>query len=342
MKEKYVDWIDLDIDQIELVPLSTEQKKELKEHVLSKSKVKKSINIRYLATAVLLGISVITVSFMSHPAFANQIPFIQSVLTYFEDNALPKINTYTELATDVKQVQSSNGIDILIDDAVYDGTNILITYTIKTEAELGDTPRIDGMLEVQKTNGIGASSGIRKINNTTYVGIDKVTPHFKGESPDELLIHWQPQLIENTQTKKKFEGDWQFEFKLDQLSTNNLSINHTIKQTGITLVMKSLNKTDLTAVLEYEFNVDKSILKEWQYVVVEMSEVKDNLGNTYEIDHNGGVSQEEGTSNKRKITIYSLNPNASSLTITPQVNYSKGSSKLPETTKFTPITIDLK
>lgn len=342
MKKKYMDWIDFDINQIELIPLSTEEKTDLKEHVLSKSKVKKSIKLRHLATAVLLGISVITVSFMSLPALANQIPFIQSVLTYFEDDSLPNINTYTELATDMKQVQSSNGIDVSVKNAVYDGTNIILTYTIQTEAELGDNPRVDGMLDIQKTNSIGSISNIRKINNTTYAGIEKVTPHFKGKSPEEIQVFWQPTLFENMETNKKFEGNWQFEFTLNQLSTNTLKLNQSIQENGITLDMKSLKQTELTAVLQYEFKVDQSILKEWPFVIIEMVDVKDNLGNTYKIDSNGGISKENGTSNKRKITIYSLNPNATSLTLTPQVYFSKGSGKLAKTKQIRPITIDLK
>ncbi|MGM9967787.1 DUF4179 domain-containing protein [uncultured Rummeliibacillus sp.] len=342
MKKKYRDWIDFDIDQIELIPLSTEEKEDLKEHVLSKSKVKKSIKLRYLATAVILGISVITVSFMSLPALANQIPFIQSVLTYFEDDSVPNINTYTELATDMKQVQSSNGIDVSVEKAVYDGTNIILTYTIQTEAELGDNPRVDGMLDIPKANSSGSISNIRKINDTTYAGIEKVTPHFKGKSLDEIQVSWQPTLFENMETNKKFEGNWQFEFTLSELVANTIKLNQSIQEDGITLSMKSLKQTELTAVLQYEFNVDHSILKEWPFVIIEMVEVKDNLGNTYEIDSNGGVSMENGTSNKRKVTIYSLNPNAKSLILTPKVYFSKGSGKLGETKQISPVTIDLK
>ncbi len=342
MKKKYRDWIDFDIDQIELIPLSTEEKEDLKEHVLSKSKVKKSIKLRYLATAVILGISVITVSFMSLPALANQIPFIQSVLTYFEDDSVPNINTYTELATDMKQVQSSNGIDVSVEKAVYDGTNIILTYTIQTEAELGDNPRVDGMLDIQKANSSGSISNIRKINDTTYAGIEKVTPHFKGKSLDEIQVVWQPTLFENMETNKKFEGNWQFEFTLSELAANTIKLNQSVQEDGITLSMKSLKQTELTAVLQYEFNVDHSILKEWPFVIIEMVEVKDNLGNTYEIDSNGGASMENGASNKRKVTIYSLNPNATSLTLTPKVYFSKGSGKLGETRQISPITIDLK
>jgi hypothetical protein len=337
MKQECKDWIDLDIDQIEPKPLSTAQKMNIKRHVLFKSKVKKPFNVRYLAIAALLCISVVTTSFMTIPALANQLPFIQKILTYFDGDALP--NSYVDFATIVNQVQSDNGIDIMIENAVYDGTNVILTYAVQTEFEIGDNPRTEGFLEVKETSGIGGTGTIEKINDTTYVGVEKVTPHFKGESPEEIVVKWQPIAFENTQTNQQFEGDWTFEFTLAQLPTNVQLLNQTMKQDGLTLVMKSLEQSEMTAVLTYDYYVEKSILQKWQFVSIEMMEVKDNLGNVYKTNGNGGVSRENGASNEMRATIYSLNPDATSLTLTPEVYYSKGSGEVLEVKEMEPITI---
>jgi Domain of unknown function (DUF4179) len=158
MTEEFKKCLGLDIDQIEPTPLSTEQKMKIKKHVLAKSTVRKRFNLRYLAAAVLLGVSVVTASFMTLPVIAKQIPFIQSILTYFKEDALPK--TYVDLATIVNQIQSSNGIDVMIENAVYDGTNVIVTYAIQTEIELGDNPRSEGFLDVQQASGIGGAGSI--------------------------------------------------------------------------------------------------------------------------------------------------------------------------------------
>lgn len=337
MKQECKDMIDLDIYQIEPKPLSTAQKVNIKNHVLSRSKVKKPFNVRYVAVAAILSISVVTASFMTIPALANQLPFIQKILTYFDDDALP--NSYEDFATIVNQLQSDNGIDIMIENAVYDGTSVILTYAIQTEAEIGDNPMTEGFLEVKETSGIGGTGTIEKINDTTYVGVEKVTPHFKGESPEEILVQWKPNAFENIETNQRFEGDWTFEFTLAQLPTNVQLLNQTVKQDGLTLVMKSLEESEMTAVLKYDYFVEKSILQKWPVVSIEMIEVKDNLGNVYKTNGNGGVSNDNGVSNEMSATIYSLNPDATSLTLTPEVYYSKGSGEVLEVKKMEPITI---
>ncbi|WP_010096544.1 DUF4179 domain-containing protein [Ornithinibacillus scapharcae] len=330
-------WLDLNINEIEPKPLSTERKSAIKTHVLSRSKVRKRFSVHYVAVAV-LGVSVVTASFLT-PAIANQFPIIQSILSYFEDEALP--DTYVDLSTVVNEVQTSNGIDVMIESAVYDGTNVIVTYAIQTEEELGENPRSNGYLQVEQANGIGGSGSIKKVNETTYVGIEKVTPHFKGDSPEEILIQWQPRSFINTHTDKQFDGSWSFEFTLAQLSTDVQLLNQTMEQNGIKLVIKSLEHSEMAAVLEYEFYVDQSILQAWKFVSVEMMEVKDNLGNVYEVDGNGGISYDDGAMSESRATIYSLDPNATSLTLTPQVYYSKESGGALEIVKMAPMTIHL-
>lgn len=332
-----LEWLDLDIDEMEPKPLSSEQKNAIKKHVLSNSNRKKRFHMRYLAVAV-IGVSVITASFMT-PAIASQFSFIQSILGYFEDDPLP--DSYVDFATVVDQVQSSNGIDVMIEDAVYDGTNVILTYAIQTERELGDNPRSDGYLQVDKANAIGGSGSIRKINETTYVGIEKLTPYFTGENPEEILIQWQPNSFVNSQMKTQFDGDWKFEFTLERLSTDIQLLNQAVEQDGITLVMKSLEQSDMTAVIAYESYVEEFILQDWKFVSVEMVEVKDNLGNVYEVEGNGGVSYENGAMSEWLATIYSLDPEATSLTFTPQVYYSIGYGEELEMKKMKPMTIDL-
>lgn len=340
MNEQNKGWFDLDVDQIEPKPLSDVQKKKIKTHVLAYNKYdKKKFNMQHLTAAAILGLSVVTASYFALPTVAGQIPFMQNVLMYFEDEELP--TTYVDLATVVNQVQTSNGIDIMIENAVYDGTNVMVTYAVQTELVLGDNPRATGWLDIKESSGMSGSGSIEKINDTTYVGVEKVTPHFKKENPEEILVEWAPQAFTNEQTSEQIEGDWQFEFKLTQLATNLLPLDESIKQDGINLTMKSLELSEMAAVLDYEFDVDTSTLDDWPFVSIEINEVKDNLGNVYEVNGNGGISYDNGTFNKSKATIYSVDEQASSLTITPEIYYSKGSGEELEIVPMSTITIDL-
>jgi hypothetical protein len=71
-----------------------------------------------------------------------------------------------------------------------------------------------------------------------------------------------------------------------------------VVQDGLTLVMKSLEQSEMATVLNYDFYVEKTILQDWPFGSVEMIEVKDNLGNVYEINGNGGISHDNGASNE--------------------------------------------
>ncbi|MEK6189555.1 MAG: DUF4179 domain-containing protein [Carnobacterium alterfunditum] len=340
MKERYKNWFDLDVDQIEPKALSEHQKKNIKTYVLANNKHKKNkFNVRHLTTAAILGLSVVTTSCFALPTVAGQIPFMQNLLTYFEDEELP--TTYAKLATVVNQVQTSNGIGVMIENAVYDGTNVIITYAIQTDLALGDNPRAEGWVNIKESSGMGGTGSIEKIDDTTYVGVEKVTPHFKKENPEEIHVEWTPQAFTNIQTSEQIEGDWQFEFLLTQLTTNLLQLDELVVQDGIQLTLKSLERSEMAAVLEYEFDVEESILQDWPSISIEMSEVKDNLGNLYEVNGNGGISYDNGTSNESKATIYSLDERATSLTIIPEIYYSKESGEGLEIVPMDPVTIDL-
>jgi hypothetical protein len=340
MKQEYKDMLDLDIENLEPMPLTKEQKAAMKSRIMKKTRVKKPYRIGRVAAAVFLGASVLTASFMTIPAIANQIPFVQNILSYFEDDALP--NSYTDLAEFVNQVQSSNGIDIMIENAVYDGTNVFVTYAIQTDIDLGKMPRADGFLNVEPASGSGGTGTVEKINETTYVGVEKVTPHFDEKSPEKVIVEWEPLAFWNYETNKQFEGDWKFEFTLVQLPTNIQLLEETGEQDGIKVAMKSIEESEMTAVLQYEYFVDETLLEKWPFISVELADVKDNLGNEYEINGNGGVSHHNGTVNQSRATIYSLHPDANSLTMTPEIFYANGSGEVVEVKKMKPITIKIK
>lgn len=339
MKQEYKDILNLDIDQIEPIPLTNEQKINLKKKVLEKKKGYKPNRVGRMAAAVFLGGGVLTASFMTIPAIANQIPFVQNILSYFADDALP--SNYTDYAEIVNQVQSSNGIDIMIENAVYDGTNVFLTYAIKTEIDLGEMPRADGFLNVEPSSGNGGTGSIEKINETTYVGVEKITPHFDGKSPEKIMVEWEPLAFTNSQENKHFQGDWKFEFTLSQLPTNTQLLEETITHDGLSITMNSLETTEMTAALQYDYYIDEALLEKWPFITVELVQAKDNLGNVYELNSNGGVSHHNGTINEGGSTLYSLHPEAKSLTLTPKVYYANSSGEVVKEENVKPITIDL-
>jgi Family of unknown function (DUF5643) len=154
-------------------------------------------------------------------------------------------------------------------------------------------------------------------------------------------VKWEPQVFENMSTNEQFKGDWKFQFTLKQLNGNVQKLSRTVKHDDITLSFNSLKKTDLGAVLTYGFIVEKSTLDEYPFVAVEMSDVKDNLGNEYKIQGNGGVSHDNGVSFDWTTSIYSLDAKAKTLTFVPKISYSKGSGKQLMEKEMDPVTINI-
>ncbi|MGD6897690.1 DUF4179 domain-containing protein [Bacillus sp. OG2] len=331
--------LNLDLNDIEPEPLSDKQKAAMRNYILSTSIPKKRFKPAHLSAAAILGTAVVSASLVSVPAVANQVPFLQSILSYFSDEELP--GSYSDLATIINQVESSNGIDIMIEDAVYDGTNIIVTYAIQTDKNLGASPRSEGWIDVKDATAIGGTGTIEKINDTTYAGLEEITPHFNGNNPQNILVKWEPKSFENMATNQQFKGDWEFQFSLEQINGNVQKLTRKVKHDDITLSFNSLKKTDLGAVLSYGFIVEKTTLEEYPFVSVEISDVKDNLGNKYTIKGNGGVSHDNGISIDWTTSIYSLDAKAETLTFVPKISYSKGSGKQLMEKDMDPVTINI-
>ena len=104
-----------------------------------KSQKKRHISRNFSVAAALLVASSITLSF-AFPTIAAKLPIMGDIFGLFsndEEYVFEKYNTYS---TDIGITKESNGISLTLTDAVYDGENITIAYTLKSEHDLGDRP----------------------------------------------------------------------------------------------------------------------------------------------------------------------------------------------------------
>ncbi len=125
---------------------------------LQKTRSRKRFYQVAAAVALIIGIS--TTSMIVSPALANfvaQIPIIGSVFDYFAvDN--DEFESYGRFSESVGLSQSSKGIDITIEQAVYDGTNVTISFILKSEEPLGKAIEIAGFPIVKDAE--GSNSGM--------------------------------------------------------------------------------------------------------------------------------------------------------------------------------------
>ncbi|MEO4054613.1 DUF4179 domain-containing protein [Solibacillus sp. CAU 1738] len=332
----YKQFANLNIEEIEPVEVTELEKKRVQHHVLGKKKKHPVWRKFAIAAVILLGATVTTP--FAFPSLASQIPFMKNIVDYTNTHLLN--SNFSDLATVIEQVQSSEGISIMIENAVFDGTSVSLTYAIETDKDLGEQPYVNGHFSVKSASGYAGTSSIEKINDTTYIGIEKFTPHFDKGAPEEILVRWNPYEI-RTQAEVTYKGNWQFEFKLPKLQNEVKLVHATGQLDGVQIVVSSIEQNALSTIIHYEQYVDEATIKEWPHATSDIIEVKDNLGNVYSVNGNGGFSPDEGRSFELSITIDRLHPDATSLILTPQIYYSKGSGQITNMPIMEDITVDI-
>jgi Domain of unknown function (DUF4179)/Family of unknown function (DUF5643) len=340
MTNGYKDWLDLDIANIEPLELSDDKKADIKNHILANGRKKKRFTqLRQLTAAAIISVSAVTAMGLAFPTVASQLPFMHNIFSYFQDDVDLDFNKF---ATAIGQVQTDNGISVMIENAVYDGTAITVSYAVETDKELGDHPREENFFDIEKSKGWSATGrSLGKVSDTTYVGLAKITPKFANVSPTEVVLSWEPYSFTNTETNTELKGDWQFEFKLTKLESDFQLINESIEQNGVTVVIKSFETNDMSTVIHYEQFIDTDALKQWSSVSAQFDNIHDDLGNTYLYNGYGNTTNDNGLSYKSSGSIRSIDPNAKSLTFVPTIYFSLGSGKGVETKDMEPIIIDL-
>lgn len=334
------EWIDLDIENLELLEVTEIEKASVKQHVLKKRRKTPFLRNIAIASLVFLG-ATITTGF-AFPSLASQIPFMNHVIHYFEDDE-DRYNQFEAFSTDVDLVQTSNGITVMIDNAVYDGTNVTVTYAIETEHPFGEN--LDTLaphwFEVEGAVGSGGTGNITKISETRYVGIATFTPHFKDINPEIVNVTWEPTTFTNHKGIE-IKGDWSFAFTLKSLEGELQLVNKTVQEKDISFTLQSIEFTPVSTVISYEQVVTDELLKVWSSVTPSFK-ISDDLGTVY-IDGTGGggMSPDNGKTLNGTTEFGSIKDNARQLIIQPiaiaSMDYGKGNVKI----ELDPLVIDLK
>jgi len=289
---------------------------------VQKPKSKKRFYKVTAAAVFFLGIA--TTSMIASPTFANfvsQIPVIGNVFDYFAVNH-NDFESYARFSESVAMSQSSMGIDIIIDQAVYDGTNLTLSFVLKSEEPLGETIEFTGLPQIRGAEVSNASVKHEYIENVGYAGLITITPD-KGNRGSQAYISWEPATI-ITQTKE-IKGNWNFEFWVSQISGEPIVLNEKVTEDGVTVHLREVTITDVSVNIDYQQLVDPILLEEWEAVEAELI-ASDNLGNVYKVPYNGGYA--DGTANTREdinwtATLRGLNPEATSLTFYPFATVSR-------------------
>lgn len=296
-----------------------------------------------IAVVVILGLASTSFAF-AFPSVASQIPFMDNVISFFNDEE-QRYNNFEEFSTDIGLAKTSNGTTVMIDSAVYDGTNITISYAIETKQKLENDMeiRVGNWFDVVGAIGMGGSEKITKISDNRYVALATFTPKFKdGEYPETIKVTWEPESFKSLLEELEIEGDWSFAFSLKRLEGDIKLVNETVHNENVNFTLKSIEFTDVSTVISYEQLVSEELLKEWESVTP-VFRITDDLGKVYMNElGGGGMSPDNGRSFRGTTDFGTLQEGASKLIIQPiqiaSLNYGKGNTEI----ELDPIVIDLK
>ncbi|WP_107841474.1 DUF4179 domain-containing protein [Metasolibacillus meyeri] len=316
----YKKFMNLNVDEVEPMPVDEVEKKRLKKHVLGQNKKRAAWRKYAIIAAILFGGTVVTP--FTFPSLAAQIPFMKNLVEYTDKYFI--YDNYSDLATIIDQVQTSNGISIMIENAIFDGTSITLTYAIEADRNLGELSMVSGSFDIKSVKGTAGGGSVKKINDNTYVGVAKITPFFEGDIPEEILVSWQPTKILSW-SNDVYKGDWSFEFKLPKLENDIQTVHVEQKVDDVQVSINTIERNALSTVIRYTQQLGQNTLKEWSWTSISIMEVRDNLGNIYEANSNGGTGNTETGTTEWSISIDQLAPEATTLFVTPKIYYSKGS-----------------
>ena len=328
-------------EEIEPMDVSDLEKKAMKQRVLKKINQQRRVPKIWrnaAAAAVILVASVTTIG-LGFPTLASQIPIVSNIFSVFNEDQDGLYTAYEEFATDVSQAQTSNGVTIMIDRAVYDGKSVTLTYSVETDKDLGQDSGVNATLDVANSSGSGGtSSPLQKVDDQKYVGLITSTPML-DKPQDTIQVSWSPRSIDNYDTMEEIKGKWDFQFELEAVTGNGQDVKQSVADKGIEISLDTISYTDISTVLEYSQTVEPTVAEKYEWITTDLL-IQDDLGNEYFSNGNGGVS-EHGQDFKWSTTIKKIDPQATELIITPEVMLAKGSNTTYEKKKLDPIKVKL-
>ena len=334
MKKIYQNFNHLNIDMdIEPMEVSAVEKERIKRTVI-KTKKKKHVTRNFIVAASLLAVSSITIG-STFPAFAANIPIIGSLFELFTDNERYVFDNYDEYSTIIGMSQESNGVEVTVTDAVYDGENITVAYTIKSDMNLGERPVLAGELiadefkDRYRFDGYSTNNIVQKISDNEYAVL-YIYELIRGSKPDEVHITLHGDQIADLSNRiQSIQGDWSFTFTLDKLESESQKLAKDRLKTevqDIKIAAVKLTKTPISTAfyLTEEVSVPKAD-GDWRGVNIDYR-ISDNLGNAYNSIHYKGTGHStdfEGRVNIPRITVKSFDEKAKTVKITPVVSVYK-------------------
>ena len=333
MKDIYELLNDINIDENEFEEMEVSElekakvKNTLKKSINKKRKMK-SWKKNVAVASILVGLSATTFG-LTFPAYAKNIPVIEDIFRFFDngktespidsndgkDEEKGLYYNYKKFSNEINITKESNGVKITVNDAVFDGKTVSITYSIESEQDLGENAFIDSP-DIEGVGAMGGSGKTTKIDKNNYVGILTLS-NLEETKLDIANIKWDIDSIQNTDNQTEIKGDWNFDFSLNAVDSTIQISDSSSEQNGVKVNIEKISVTPMSFIVYYDQIVSENISNKWNGVDVEL-DIKDDLGNVYSGEGNGGKGTDSYNMSLSK-TFEKLDENATKLIVSPHI-----------------------
>ncbi len=318
------------------IEISEEELKEIEnlevevtdlEKVGVKAALRKRINkkkqLRGKMIAAILGGSLLVGTFgigIVTPSYAAEIPIIGDIFRFLDKGRTGVYELYKENANEIHVTKEDKGVAVTIREALYDGRTIYYTYEIKADRDLGEhldvgvgpTFSIKGY-----KRGMTGGSTVKKVGENTYVGQENYSLH---ETYEEVQCKWtiKELVMRKGEKEESIKGNWQFDFKLKAVEGERQELTQSVERENFKVKLEALYQTPISFRIEYRQEVPEAYRTEWDDVTTSI-QVKDNLGNHYVGEANGGHGNQHTGIMYFSNTFGKLQEGANELIVTPTI-----------------------
>lgn len=261
---------------------------------------------------------------LAFPAYAKEVPVIGDIFRFLNGGRTGVYDLYTASTLDIGMVKEDNGIEVTLNQGVYDGRTLAFTYTIKTAEDFGERPYLDSDVNVDFASGITGREQLQRVGPGVYVGQSSYT--FFGEKEQgerkDISFLWRVSGITRMDENARMEENGttvcrlNYSVSLKALDYKAVDIAENQERTqNMAISLNRLSATPINTIMYYTeetpHNLSNAVQIEWK--------IKDDLGNVYAYEENGGHGKANGEMIKMEnvLTFNRLDPKAKTLFITP-------------------------
>lgn len=355
MKDIYELFNDMDLDLSEFQEVEADELERARVKKIVREKIAQSDSgglkkrKRSTALATAAAIVILTAGIgglgMAFPAYAKEVPVVGDIFRFLDGGRSGVYDLYKESALNIDMVKADNGIEVTLNQGVYDGKTLSLTYTIKTAQDFGENPLLNSNIDVDFADGIAGSEGLKKVSPGVYVGQSNYTFFSEKEIRDGISFRWSVSGLTNMDedsgdAERKTTAcrlNYSVSLKALDYKVLDLAENRDVAQ-QVAISLKRLSATPINTILYYAEEVPSDLVNSVQMVW----EIKDDLGTVYAYNENGGQGKISGEMLKMEyvLTFNHLDPQAKTLFITPTlklVHTQGGGVAMAEKVKETPL-----